>query len=268
MTRSPLGTTGAGRGGEVVRYVSIRLVQVAIVTVILIAWHVAGANSEYWDLVISRPESVLAMLGTWVDDPEWWYDLCLTLQEAGIGYLLGVVVAVVLVAVVSSSSRLEAFLSPFLAAVNALPKIVLAPIFVLWFGIGVQSKVYFVAAALFFIVFFGVHTGLKTIDRALLDNARVLGASTRQVILTVHAPAVVTWLFASLRLSAATALLAAVVAEYLGATGGLGYRISSARSVLQTDAVIAGIFVIAVVAVIADRILVRVERHFSRWRAF
>jgi NitT/TauT family transport system permease protein len=118
----------------------------------------------------------------------FWTDCGITLTEAALGYLLALVVAVVLASVVFSSPLLERFLRPFIAVFNALPKVVLAPLFLLWFGVGVSSKVYFTASVIFFIVFYGVYTGMKSIDLTLVDNMRALGASTLSLVRHVYGP--------------------------------------------------------------------------------
>jgi NitT/TauT family transport system permease protein len=128
--------------------------------------------------------------------------------------------------------------------------------------------VYFVASLIFFIIFYGIYSGLRSIDKSLLDNTRALGASKAQLVRHVYAPATASWIVSSLRVGAAFALLAAIFSEFLGATGGIGKRIAVAQQLLQNQVVMAGIFVIAVVALALDRVLIRVERRFARWRVF
>jgi NitT/TauT family transport system permease protein len=211
---------------------------------------------------------VLTTLGHWTNNATFWRDLGITLTEAVLGYLMGVVSGVVLAAVVFSSATIERFLRPFVAVFNALPKVVLAPLFLLWFGIGISSKVYFTASVIFFIIFYGVYTGMKAIDVSLVNNMRALGASSVDLTVHVYAPAILTWIVAGLRLSFTFAILATVLGEFLGGTEGLGVRISLATQQLQNNVVIAGIVAIALVAVLVDRSLVRVERRFSRWKLF
>ncbi len=176
--------------------------------------------------------------------------------------------ALFLVAFITPSPLLTRFFTPFIAALNSLPKIALAPLFIFWFGVTLQSKVYFVASLICFIVFQGIHTGIRTIDPALRDNTRLLGASRVELVFHLYIPAILTWIVSSLRLSSAFALLAAVVGEYLGANRGLGFLIASGQQSFRADIVIAGILVVAVMAVALDRALLAVERRMSAWRAF
>lgn len=245
-----------------------RTARVLIVVAFVGAWQAIGTRSPVERLTFSTPESVLTTLGRWTDDATFWRDLGITLTEAVLGYLMGVGSGVALAAVVFSSTTIERFLRPFVAVFNALPKVVLAPLFLLWFGIGISSKVYFTASVIFFIIFYGAYTGMKAIDVSLVNNMRALGASAVDLTVHVYAPAILTWIVAGLRLSFTFAILATVLGEFLGGTEGLGVRISLATQQLQNNVVIAGIIAIALVAVLVDRSLVRVERRFTRWKLF
>jgi len=260
------GSRRGGLGGR--QLVVLWAARLGILAAILIAWQVQGTKDPYWTLVFSTPVDVARRLGMWLGDPRWWTHLLITLEEAFLGYLLGVTAAVALVAVIAPSRFLTRFTAPYIAVLNALPKIALAPLFILWFGTTLQSKVYFVASLICFIVFHGVHTGLKTIDPGLLANTRMLGATRYHLLRDLYIPAIVTWIISSLRLSLAFALLAAVIAEYLGANRGLGFLIANGQRTLATDTVVAGILVVALVSILLDRLLVRAERRMTQWRAF
>lgn len=242
--------------------------RVGLTVALLGLWQYQGSQSDYWKLIVSSPQQVLLRCFQWIQDPVWWGHVWATLEEAVLGYVLGVGAALVLVAVLAPSPWISRFMAPFLAALNALPKIALAPLFIFWFGTTLQSKVYFVASLISFIVLYGVLTGIRTIDPIMLANTRLYGASKWDLLWHVYVPAILTWLFSSLRLSWAWALLAAVVGEYLGAIKGLGFLIASAQQALQADVVIAGILVVAFAAVAFDRLLIHVERPMSKWRAF
>jgi NitT/TauT family transport system permease protein len=242
--------------------------RLAMLAAFLGSWQWYGSKSAVQQLIFSTPSNVASTMTHWISDPTFWRDLRITLTEAVLGYLLGVAAAVALAGVVFSSALLERFLRPFVAVLNALPKVVLAPLFLLWFGIGVTSKVYFTASVIFFIVFYGVYAGMKSIDLRLVDNMRALGANTVSLVVHVYAPAILTWIVAGLRLSFTFALLSTVLGEFLGGTEGLGVRISLATQQLQNNIVVAGIITIALVAVLFDRALVKVERRYAKWKLF
>ena len=242
--------------------------RIGILAAFLGVWQKIGTSTVYWQVEITSPSKIWSKLAAWVTTHQFWIDFRTTLTEAALGYLLGVGGALVMVAIVIAVPNLGRFLKPFLAMLNALPKVVLAPLFIVWFGVNTKSKVYFVASLIFFIIFYGVYTAIRAIDRTLLDNTRALGASRLQLVRSVFIPAIVTWLIASLRVGGAYALLAAIFAEFLGASGGIGSRISQGQQLLHNDQVMAGIFVIAIAALVLDRVLVRLERRFAKWRLF
>jgi NitT/TauT family transport system permease protein len=243
-------------------------IRLALVGTFFGVWEAYGVSSSYAQLVVGSPDKIASVFTGWLSTASFWDDLVTTMTEAGLGYLLGAVAAVATVTVVVAVPLLDRFLSPFISLLNAVPKIALAPLFLVWFGINMTSKVYFVASLLYFIAFYGIYSALNSIDKTLLDNTRALGASRLQLIGNVYLPAIVSWITSSLRLGAAFALLAAVFAEFLGSNSGIGERISQAQQQLENNQVMAGVFVIAIVALLLDRILVFAERRFSRWRAF
>jgi NitT/TauT family transport system permease protein len=241
--------------------------QVALLALLLGGWALISRD-EVWANLVGSPGGVATQLGNWFQDSAFWLDVGLTGLEAALGYVLGVLIAVVLVAIIVPVRTLDRFFAPFIAMANALPKIVLAPLFILWLGFSITSKVLFVAAGIFFLIFYGVYSGVRSIDTVLLDNARALGATRVRLLLDVYLPSIVGWLIASLRLSSAWALTGAVVSEYLGSNSGVGYRIALAQQTLDPSAVISGIVAVAVLAVVVDRLLVLVERRYTQWRVF
>jgi NitT/TauT family transport system permease protein len=170
-----------------------------------------------------------------------------------------------MVSVTASVPLMLRFLAPFISALNALPKIALAPIFILWFGTGVTSKTLFVASLVTFMMFYATLFALKMLDQSLISNMRLLGASRIDLLLHVYAPAMVKQVISSLRTSSAWALLGAVIAEYLASNQGLGFLIAQGQQTFRTDVVVAGILVVAVLAVCIDRLLHFLERRLSRW---
>jgi NitT/TauT family transport system permease protein len=149
-----------------------------------------------------------------------------------------------------------------LALIAALPKLALAPIFLLVFGFGTESKVYFIAACLWFIPFHSLYTSLTVVDRSLLSNTRMLGARIHHRIWHVYVPSALRAALTTARVTAAFALIAAVIAEFLASTGGIGYEIQQAQQTVQPKFAIAGILIIATIGLIIDRLFVLFERLF------
>ena len=149
---------------------------------------------------------------------------------------------------------------------NALPRVVLAPLFLLYFGLGIWSKVALGVTVVFFIVFFNTHQGAREVDPVILNNARMLGASERQLVRHVLIPSALSWIFASLHLSVGFAIISVVVGEYLGATRGIGYMIAQSEGMFDTTGVFAGLTVLAVVVLCVSAIVSRLERRLLKWR--
>jgi NitT/TauT family transport system permease protein len=250
------------------RRLLIRAAQILIVVALIGVWQWIGGGSKTETLTISTPWDTAKWIGQWAAGSQvhGWSDLVTTLEEAVLGWLLGQAVGIVLAVALASSGWLRVFGAPFVSVLNALPKIALAPLFILIFGETLTSKVYFVTAGIFFITFYNVFGGIRSIDLLLLRNARILGASRVWLVREVYVPSILGWVMTSLRLTSAWALTAAVVAEYLGSLGGMGYIVSVGQQSANVPEVLGGVLVVAVAALIIDRIIVYAERHFARWR--
>jgi len=161
---------------------------------------------------------------------------------------------------------LSDLLNPYIRVLNALPRVVLAPIFLLWFGLGIWSKVALGVTVVFFIVFFNTYQGVREVDPVILNNARMLGASERQLVRHVLVPSALTWIFSSLHISIGFAIIAVVVGEYLGASHGVGYLISQAEGVFDTTGVFAGMVVLSGVVMLVGIGVNRLERWLLRWK--
>jgi NitT/TauT family transport system permease protein len=159
-----------------------------------------------------------------------------------------------------------AVLDPYVKMINALPRVVLAPIFALWFGLGPASKIALGITLVFFIVFFNVYQGVREVSPAILANARMLGMSDRALMRHVYWPSALSWMFSSLHTSVGFAVVGAVVGEYLGSAAGLGYLIQQAEGVFDVAGVFAGMFVLAVFVLVIDGVVTLVERRLLAWR--
>ena len=155
---------------------------------------------------------------------------------------------------------------PYIKAANALPRVVLAPIFALWFGLGIWSKVALGFTLVFFIVFFNVYQGVREVSPVVLANARMLGMNERQLLRHVYWPAALTWMFSSLHTSVGFALVGAVVGEYLGSSAGLGYKIQQAEGVFDVTGVFAGMLILAAFVIVIDAVVTLIENRLLVWR--
>ncbi|WP_216359107.1 MULTISPECIES: ABC transporter permease [Arthrobacter] len=253
------------RRGEASNF-SIRMGQLGLAAVVLGAWEVLGRVGVIDPFFFPLPSDILMTVWVWISSGFVFPHLWITLQESILAFLTGAAAGLVLGFLLARVRFLERLLDPFLQMFNALPRVVLAPIFLLWFGLGIWSKVAFGFTLVFFIVFFNTLEGVKSVDRVLVDNARMLGASEKQLLRHVFIPSALTWIFSSLHISVGFAITGAVVGEYLGASAGVGYAIAQAQGVFDTKGVFAGMFILMFVVLIIDLLVNRLERHLLRWR--
>jgi NitT/TauT family transport system permease protein len=257
-----LGTSGARK----VSRAEIRLWRIGLLVVFLGVWELATRRGWVDPFFVSQPAALAAQIGQWVSTGFIFRHLFVTLQETVLGFVLGTLLGVVVGFVFAHRETVAAVFDPVMVALNAMPRVVLAPLFILWFGLGLLSKVVMVVSLVFFVVFFSTYTGLREVDRDLVNNARILGASPRHLMRHVLLPSALTWIFASLRTSVGFALIGAVVGEYLGAHEGMGYVISYAESMFNATGVLAGLIVLMVAVTLIDLTLKRIDKRFSYWK--
>lgn len=245
---------------------SIRIRQVALTVIVLGAWELLARAGIIDEFFFPMPSDILITAWDWVSTGFVFPHLWVTMQEAILAFFTGATAGLILGFLLGRVRVLERLLDPFLKIFNALPRVVLAPIFLLWFGLGIWSKVAFGFTLVFFIVFFNALEGVKSVDRVLVDNAKMLGASEKQLLRHVFIPSALTWIFSSLHISVGFAITGAVVGEYLGASAGVGYVIAQAQGVFDTQGVFAGMFILTIVVLIIDIFVNRVERYLLRWR--
>jgi NitT/TauT family transport system permease protein len=241
--------------------------QIGIGGAIVAAWE-WGVRARLLDpFFVSRPGAIASRVAEWTMNGAIWGHLAVTLEEAVLGLIVGGVLGIGLGFVLARSPFAARVSDPYIKMLNAVPRVVLAPLFLLWFGLGIWSKVALAVTLVFFVMFFNTYQGVRDADRVLIDNVRMLGASERQLVRHVLVPSALTWIFSSLQTSLGFAMVGAVVGEYLGSARGLGYIISQAEGTFDTTGVFAGMFVLAVVVVIVSAGVTRVELYLLRWKS-
>lgn len=218
----------------------------------------------------SMPSRIWSQMSQWAlhgtPQGSLWEQIWYTLYEALLGWVIGVIGGVALGIALGRVRFLADVLGPYIKVLNALPRIVLAPIFLIWFGLGPASKVASAVVLVFFPVFFNAFQGAREVDRNLVANSRILGASNRQVTLQVVIPSATSWIFTSLHVSFGFALIGAIVGEYIGATKGLGLLVSASQGTFNAAGVYAAMVILAVVALLAEGLLAFLERRLFRWK--
>ncbi|MGZ5179573.1 MAG: ABC transporter permease [Ramlibacter sp.] len=260
---------------------TLRAWQIGSLVVLLAAWHLLSRN-EQTAFFLGEPVKVAGRIWSWFmpvavppnalfpDGLEGRADiyvhLGVTLLETvlafGVGTLLGLAFGLWLALAPTAS----AILDPYIKAANSMPRVILAPIFALWFGLGIWSKVALAVTLVFFIVFFNVYQGVKEVSPVVLANARMLGANRKQLLRTVYLPSATSWVFSSLHTSVGLAFVGAVVGEYLGSARGVGYLILQAEGTFDVNTVFAGIVVLTAFALVLDGLVGRIETGLMKWQ--
>lgn len=251
--------------------VTLTTLQIGVAVVLVVAWHLAATTHIVGDpdqvsFFFSTPLDVAEQIWTWFSSGSIWYNLWITLLESVLSFVIGAAAALVLGFWFARKPMLAAVFDPYVKGANALPRVVLAPIFTLWFGLGIWSKVALGFTLVFFIVFFNVVQGVREVDKTVLSNARMLGMNERQLLRHVYLPSALSWVFSSLHTSIGFAVVGAVVGEYLGSAAGLGYLIQQAEGMFDIAGVFAGMFVLAAFVIAIDLGVTLIERRLLVWR--
>ncbi len=256
---------------------NLRVWQVGLLAAIFVLWHVLTKpglipplvfeNDRQAAFFFGEPLKILDRVVAWFFTradiyQHLWVTLLETVLAFGIGTVLGLACGLWL----ALSPLAAAIADPYIKALNSMPRVILAPIFAVWFGLGIASKVALGVTLVFFIVFFNVYQGVKEVSPVVLANARMLGASQKQLLRHVYLPSATSWVFSSLHTSVGLAFVGAVVGEYLGSSRGVGYLILQAEGSFDINTVMAGILVLTVFALLLDAAVGRIERRLMKWQ--
>src|SRR6266481_2911258 len=247
------------------------LLQVIVAVAAVGLWHVLSTD-EYLGVAVlppfffSTPGDVAARLARLFAGGAIWRHLWVTLAESLLAFAIGATAGVLVGFWFARKPFIAAVFDPYVKMINSLPRIVLAPIFTVWLGFGIWSKVALGVTLVFFIVFFNVYQGVKEVSPAVLANARMLGMNERQLLRHVYWPSALSWMFSSLHTSVGFAVVGAVVGEYLGSAAGLGYLIQQAEGVFDVAGVFAGMVVLTAFVLAIDWLVTLVERQLLVWR--
>ncbi|KHJ55663.1 ABC transporter permease [Aureimonas sp. OT7] len=245
--------------------------QVGVALVVILVWHLFTATTIFGNpanarFFFSTPVDVAVRIYEWFAAGTIWYHLGITLLEAALAFIIGSVGGIAIGFWFARKPMLAAVFDPYVKAANALPRVVLAPIFMLWLGLGIWSKVALGVTLVFFIVFFNVYQGVKEVNQTVLANARMLGMNERQLLRHIYLPSALSWTFSSLHTAVGFAVVGAVVGEYLGSAAGLGYLIHQAEGVFDVTGVFAGMFVLMAFVLVIDWLVTLVEDRLLVWR--
>ena len=251
------------------KYLIIAL-RLSVLVIVLGGWELSARMKWIDPFFYSMPSMIWNQIVEWLRDGTsqgpLWQQVLVTLEETVIGFLIGAVAGVICGIVLGRNKLLSDVFSIYIQVANSIPRVVLGSVFVIALGLGMASKVALAVVMVFFVVFANAFQGVREADKYMIANAQILGASPRQVTMSVVIPSAMSWILASLHVSFGLALVGAVVGEFLGAKEGIGLLISTAQGAFNASGVFAAMIVLAVVALGADFLLTRLEKRLLKWR--
>jgi NitT/TauT family transport system permease protein len=252
------------------RRVLVWAAQALTLVVIIGGWQLLTSLKIVDKFFWGQPSGIARQFADWqrhgTEYGSIWLQVWVTMKEALLGFIFGVSGGVLVGVALGQIRFLSDVMSPYIKVANAIPRIVLGSLFLVAMGLGVSSKVALASVLVFFVVFFNAFQGVREVDRALLANVRVLGASRLDAVRQVVLPSAMTWIIASLHVAFGMAIIGAIVGEILGATQGLGLVIVSSQNNFNPDGVFAGMFIVAAIALAAEGLITLLERRLLSWR--
>jgi NitT/TauT family transport system permease protein len=264
------GVTADVRAAARRRRLLVWAARLATLVIVIGGWQLLTSAKIVDKFFWGQPSGIVAQLSDWVRHGtaygSIWQQIWITFKEAVLGFIVGVLAGVIVGVLLGQFRFFADVLSPYIKVANAIPRIVLGSLFTVALGLGIAAKVSLAAVLVFFVVFFNAFQGVREVDRNLLNNARVLGASRGAVIRHVVIPSALTWIIASLHVAFGMAIIGAIVGEFLGAQKGLGLVIATSQNNFNPNGVFGAMFIIAVLALTAEALIALLERRLLSWR--
>jgi NitT/TauT family transport system permease protein len=242
------------------------LVRALTAVAVVASWELGVLIGLIDPFFFSSPSAIANTLGRQLASGAIYKHLSVTVQEAVLGLLFGFIGGAALAWLATRSQVVSDTFEPVLLLLNSVPRIVLAPIFVMWLGIGISSKVAVAFFLVFVVIFFAVYSGIREVDRSLVERITILGGTSRHLLVEVYIPSVLSWVFSSLRVAVGFAFTGAIVGEFVGASSGLGYLMNFAQGSQNSNLMMATVVIIMVFIALLFFGLERVERRLMAWK--
>jgi NitT/TauT family transport system permease protein len=252
-------------GLSAIGFPAMAALQLAFGLLLLLIWQTASG----WlvdPFFISSPYAVMIRLWSWLRDGSIFVHIWATVYATLLGFFVGAVLGVVGGIWLGVSPFFSRLLSPYIWAFNALPKVALAPLLILWFGLGIQSKVALSAVLVVFLVFVNTYSGVTEVDQDLIDGVRLMKAKRLQLLTKVILPSATSWIFVGLKTALPYALIGVIIGEMIASNKGLGYLVQRAGSEFDTAGAFAALIVIALIAVVLNEFVQLVQSRLERWK--
>jgi NitT/TauT family transport system permease protein len=252
------------------RWRLVIFLRLLILVATLGGWELAGQFGFIDPFFFSIPSQILTQIWVWMTEGTaqgpLWQQILVTLEETTIGFFIGSVLGIICGIALGRNKLLADIFSIYIKVANSIPRVVLGSIFIIALGLGMASKIALAVVMVFFVVFSNAFQGVREADGNLIANAKILGASRKQITMDVVLPSTLSWILASLHVSFGFALVGAVVGEFLGSKQGIGLLIATAQGSFNAAGVFAAMIVLAVVALLAEYLITALEDHLLKWK--
>ena len=253
------------------RRVGIWSLRLFLALVIVLGWEFGSGDPQNEfvlidEFYVSTPTAIVDRLWRWIAEGVLWHHVWVTFQETGIGFAIGTTGGLVVGFIVGGNRFIGAVLSPFITALYSVPRLALIPLFIIWFGLGMESKIAMVAIVVFFLVFFNTYSGVTDVDQELIDVLRVMNARSHHIYGKVVLPSAMVWILTGMRVSAPYALVAAVTAEMISSNQGMGFLLIRSAGQFNIAGVFAAIWVMVAMSLVVNGFVMILESVFLRWK--
>lgn len=244
----------------------VAAMRVGLAIVLLMTWELASGRlvDPLW---ISSPRAIATYLVDAIGSGQLIADLRVTFTEAALGFVFGSLAGVATGVVLGRLETLARVLNPFISALYGIPRIALAPLFIIWFGIGLTSKAVLSGVVVYFLVFFSTFNGVRNVSLELKQMVWLMGGNQRDIVRKIVLPAATPWIISGLKMSVPYAFIGAIVGEFIAASSGLGFRIQITSAVFNTTGTMGGILVIVVLVLLGSSLLDYIERRAMKWQS-
>lgn len=232
----------------------------------LMLWEIAAWQWPGVARLVSQPMEIARGIVDVATTGVIWQHLDATLKEMAAGYVIGAITGVAVGFLCGRIQLLGDILNPYITLFNGIPKVALAPVFVIWFGIGLMSKIAIILTMVFFVVFINTFAGLRSVNEDYVAIVRIMGASRWQLVREVFLPATLPFIIVGLRAGIPFSVIGAVVGEFIASTKGLGFFINYNQGAYDTNGIFVGVTILAILVVVLDGLLSLLERRLLKWR--
>jgi NitT/TauT family transport system permease protein len=249
------------------------LIRLGILAAVLVTWELVSGNTREGEFALvdkfwmSQPSDIIARLADWITKGTLWFHMAITMQEMAIGFIIGSVGGVLVGFLLAQNIVLGRIFDPFIIAFYSIPKLALAPLFILWFGIGLEPKIVLVSTVVFLLVFLNTYSGVRDVDQEVVDVFRLMGASQRDLFAKIVLPSASPWILTGLKLAVPYSLIGAVVGEIMASNKGLGYLLMHSQGQFDTAGLFAAIFVLMLMGLLINEVVNRAEVRLLRWKS-